>query len=222
MSNQKKRVIKVSLKTFFAFLSILIIPVYTIAFGTKESPFEYTLSNIGNFFNQDHNTSFIIWGTVTGLCFVIYMLYTFTKLDYKNKKARRYLIASNICLFLTVITPAMKDIMPFLHFMHVIYSTLFALFLVASIMLFIQYLSETNARISRLAFYLLLATVAVPVLTLFFMGLNGIVEILFFVCISIFLVTLNIILDLIDTKIPTKSRTTYKQKPNTAKKSKSA
>ncbi len=198
MSHKKKHYLKLSLKAFFAFLSVVTVPVYTIIFGTKESPFDYTLSNIGNFF--DYNTSFILWGIVTGTCLAGYLLYTFTKLDYKNRKAKRYLISSNVFLFLTVITPAIKDIMPFWHFMHVIYSGLFALFLIVSIMLFVQYFSEVNKRLGKLAYSLLTATVAIPVLTLFFMGLNGVVEILFFICISVFLLVLNIILDFVEYK----------------------
>ncbi len=204
MANNKKNQIKILLKTLFALISILTVPAYTIAFGTKESPYKYTLSNIGNFFG--HNTSFIIWGVVTGACIGSYMLYTFTKLDFKNKKAKKYLISSNVFLFLTVITPAIKDLMPFLHFMHVIYSGLFALFLIISIMLFIQYFSTLNKRLGALAYALLCATVAVPVLTLFFMGLNGIVEILFFVSISVFLMILNIILDYLEYKTYRKNK----------------
>jgi len=200
VKGDKNNAVKASLKALFAFMSILIVPVYTISFGSKESPFDYTLSNIGNFFN--HNTAFIIWGLVTGLCLVIYLLYTFAKLNYQNKRARRYIISSDIFLFLTVITPAIKDIMPFYHFMHVVYSALFALFLVASIMLFIRYFSEINRRLGKLAQTLLLVTAGIPLVTLFFTGLNGIVEILFFVCISLFLVILNVLLVIADKKSP--------------------
>jgi len=214
MNNKNNYRYKSTLKALFAFLSILIVPIYTIKFGTIESPFEYTLSNIGNFFG--HNTSFVLWGIVTGICLAMYLLYTFKKLDYTNKKSRGYLIASNVFLLLTVLTPAMKDIMPFIYFIHVVNSILFPLFLIASIMLFVQYFSIRNKRFGKLAYALLLATVATPILMLFFMGLNGLVEILFFVCISIFLLILNILLDFVEIRIPVstfvKSRKNYNKK----------
>ena len=216
-NNNKKRCIHNSLQTLFVSVSILTVPAYTIFLGTKKSPFKYTLSNIANLF--DYNTSFIVWGIVTGTCFLVYLLWTFTKLDYKNKRARGYLIASNVFLLLTVTTPAIKDVMPLLHFMHVICSVLFALFLILSIMLFIQYFSIRDRWLGKIAFTLFLATVAIPMFTLFFMGLNGVVEILFFVCISIFLIILNVILNFVEQRIPIRPRKSNDSKDSSSNKS---
>lgn len=179
-------------QTVFAVLSLLLIPIYTLIFGTKENPWENTLSGIGNAY--DHRLSFILWGIITGMAILYYSFYIFEKMDFMNKKARRYMVASQVFLLLTVLTPALKSVFPFWHFMHVIYSGLFALFMVIAILLFIQFLSKNNQRLSKTVFVILLSCVGISILALFFMGLNGVVEILFFIGISIFLGILNFVL----------------------------
>ena len=136
MAQDKKDKIKktkrITAQALFATLSISLIPIYTLIFGTKENPFENTLSGIGNAF--DHKLSFIFWGSLTGLAIAYYTLYMFSKIGYQNKAARRFLYGSQACLVLTVLTPALKDVFPVWHFIHVTFSTLFALFFVASIL----------------------------------------------------------------------------------------
>ena len=197
MAQDKKDKIKktkrITAQALFATLSISLIPIYTLIFGTKENPFENTLSGIGNAF--DHKLSFIFWGSLTGLAIAYYTLYMFSKIGYQNKAARRFLYGSQACLVLTVLTPALKDVFPVWHFIHVTFSTLFALFFVASILLFLQYLSRSNTGLSKKSFFLLVACVGISIVSLFFMGLNGVVEILFFIGISVFLFVLNIYLN---------------------------
>lgn len=194
-SNTKKSFIfkNHAAQTVFAVLSLLLIPVYTLIFGTKENPWEYTLSNIGNIF--DHRLSFIIWGIITGMAILYYTIYIFERMDFMSRNARRYMVASQVFLVLTVLTPALKIAFPFWHFIHVIFSGLFALFLVISLLLFIQFLAKNNQRLSKRVLVLLMSCVGISILALFFMGLNGIVEILFFVGIFIFLTILTFILN---------------------------
>jgi uncharacterized membrane protein len=49
--------------------SIIMIPLLTLLFGLRESPFNYTLSMIGNWFG--HFNIFIIWGIVTAILLII-------------------------------------------------------------------------------------------------------------------------------------------------------
>lgn len=192
-SLKRKQAKKLTAQALFAFFSIALVPIYTLIFGTKEDPFLYTLSGIGNAF--DHKLSFIFWGSITGLALVFYTLYVFAKIDYRDKRSRRFLYGSHICLILTVVTPALKDVFPVWHFIHVVFSTLFSLFLVASILLFLQYLSKSNQELSKKSLFLLIGCVGMSVASLFLMGLNGVVEILFFIGISVFLFVLGIYLD---------------------------
>jgi len=189
----KQRAKRLTAQAVFALLSLMLMSVYTLIFGTKESPWENTLSGIGNSFN--HRLSFIFWGLITGMSILYYTLYIFEKMDFANKRARRYLISSQAFLIFTVFIPALKSVFPFWHFIHVLCTCLFALFFIISILLFIQYLAKSNQRLSKTALFLFLSCVGVSILALFIMGLNGVVEILFFVGISIFLAILGVILN---------------------------
>ena len=111
-----KRVKYLATKKCYVILSIIIAPILTILFATIESPFIYSMSNIGYHFNVGYTLSFIIWGIVTALCVTVYILYTFTKANFSNKKAMTYLILSDISIILTVLTPAIMHIShPFEH-----------------------------------------------------------------------------------------------------------
>lgn len=58
---------KVKYEDRFAIIATLIISVITLSFGTRESPFDYTLSMIGNRF--DARLEFIVWGIITASFF---------------------------------------------------------------------------------------------------------------------------------------------------------
>ena len=212
---QNKKTKRITAQALFATLSIMLIPTYTLVFGTRENPFMHTLSGIGNAF--DHKLSFIFWGSLTGLSLAYYTLYVFSKIGYQDKTARRFLYGSQGCLIMTVLTPALKDMFPVWHFIHVTFSTLFALFFVASILLFLQYISRSHQDISKKSFFLLIACVGISVLSLFLMGLNGVVEILFFIGISVFLFVLNIYLDSIAKEQPGIARSKKRRKPGKKK-----
>lgn len=112
-----------------------------------------------------------------------------------------------------MLTPALKDAFPVWHFVHVVFSTLFALLFVASILLFLQYLSKSNQELSKKSLFLLIACVGFSVLSLFLMGLNGVVEILFFIGIAVFLFVLGIYLDkFVDKQLRIKARKKKKGK----------
>lgn len=184
---------KISVQAVFAFLSLLLIPMYTLSFGMMENPWENTLSGIGNKF--DHRLSFIVWGIITGMAILYQFFYIYEKMDFSDKRARRYMIASQVFLVMTVFTPALKSVFPVWHFIHVLFANFFAIFLIISVLLFIQFLSRSNQRLSKTALYTLISCVGVSVIALFIMGLNGVVEILFFIGIAVFMTILRIILN---------------------------
>ncbi|MDA3836227.1 MAG: hypothetical protein PF542_01255 [Nanoarchaeota archaeon] len=173
--------------------SIFIIPLLTIYFGIRKSPFKYTLSMIGNWFDLEYRLRFIIWGIVTSIILTIFIIQIYKKTQFKNKKAFRYLYASGVLLVLTVITPTItKEIVPFelrtVHIsMHAIYGLFFAITLIFSLYLFSKYLSEINKELSTKAIRGLILTVGVPFLTLIIFGMTGLFEILFFIAITLFL-----------------------------------
>jgi hypothetical protein len=187
---KEKRIVA---KSIFAAISIALIPIYTIYFGFLESPTKYTLSNIGNFF--DYRINFIIWGVVTGGLLVGFILFTYRKARFNNQRAKRFLIVSDIFLVLTVATPAFHESLRFWYYIHLLSATLFPLFLVASLLFFMHFLSVNNRKVYSKSLFFLMFSVGFPVSLLFVFGkLTGLAEIAFFVCISGFLALLNIYL----------------------------
>jgi hypothetical protein len=176
--------------------SIIMIPLLTLLFGLRESPFNYTLSMIGNWFG--HFNIFIIWGIVTAILLIITISNIFNKFNFKNKKATIFLLLSGIFLILTVLTPMLpQEIVTqelrrwFIFNFHFLFAVIFSLFLVLSLYLFSKYLSSVNKKLSLRSFRWLLITVGGSIFTLFIFGKTGIFQLFFFICLSIFLLILH-------------------------------
>jgi hypothetical protein len=178
--------------------AIITIPLYTLAFGFSESPFQYTLSMMGNYFDWDHRLNFITWGIITGALFVFYISWLFTKTGFKNPRAKRWLRLSNSFLVLTVLTPSIKGVFPICTQLHLLFTILFALSLVLSMLFFVTYLSEINQNITHKSLKWALIIVGGSLLSLFIFGKTGIFEIFFFVSFSIYLIVLGLWLQKID------------------------
>lgn len=133
----------------FAFLLLVLVSVLTLIFGTKESPFFYTMSGIGN--DCGYQLSFIIWGVVRELVLSGFTLYLFKKAGYKDWRVRIVLFSSIVCLVVTVLTPAIRGMFPFLYFVHVVFSSLFAVLLVTAVLLFIQYIARSDRAVQNRA-----------------------------------------------------------------------
>ncbi len=179
------------------FFSIIMIPLLALLFGLKESPFQYTFSMIGNWF--DNKAIFIVWGMVTALLLLIAIIHIYQKTSFKDKRAYRFVYLSLLFLVLTVLTPTVYND-PWHHEIreralsfnaHGLFGVLFAVFLVVSLFLFSQYLSLINQKLSIKSVSWLLITVGGSLLFLFLFGMTGIFEIFFFVSLSIFLMVIN-------------------------------
>lgn len=181
---------KVKYEDRFAIIATLIISVITLSFGTRESPFDYTLSMIGNRF--DARLEFIVWGIITASLLTLYVLHLFKLGAFQNKKARRHLIRSGIFLILTVLIPAIEELWPILHKMHALFGALFGFSLVISIYYFIKYIEIFNRRLFSISFLLLMLSAGGSILLLFLSGNNGLYEIFFFISICLVLLFLEI------------------------------
>jgi hypothetical protein len=179
-------------RAFLATFSIITIPIYTLLFATKESPFQYTLSQIGNFFGWDHRKDFIIWGLITGGGYMYYLGFLFNQTYFQNKKGRVWLFLSNMFLVLTVFTPSMKELLPFFTGLHILFSTLFAVSLVLSTAFFIEYLGRINAEITARSTTWGIIVIGGSVISLFVFGKTGIFELFFLITFSISLIALGL------------------------------
>jgi hypothetical protein len=169
---------------YLALYALLIIPLYTWLFATKESPFYFTMSMIGNM--GDHRINFIIWGIVTGFLITFYIARMYMMKSFKNPRAHRLLIWSHLFLVLTVIVPAV-DTLPFLKQVHALMAVLFGLSLLTSLYLFIRYLGEIDEKLSTRSTWMLFTVLLGSIGLFFLLGNTGVFEIFFFFSLTLFL-----------------------------------
>ncbi|WP_209330140.1 hypothetical protein [Lunatimonas salinarum] len=174
---------------YLAIFAILVIPTYTFLFGTKESPFYFTLSMIGNL--VEYRTGFIIWGVVTGLLLTFYIYRLYVLKAFFHRKAKKLLIGSLFFLVLTVLIPAVEEL-PFWNSLHAVVAVLFAFSLTASLYLFIRYLAAIDEKITVRSTWMLFSIIGISVGLFFILGNTGIFELFFFLSISAFLVLLKV------------------------------
>lgn len=174
---------------YLAIFAVLVIPTYTFLFGTKESPFYFTLSMIGNL--VEYRTGFIIWGVVTGLLITFYVYRLYVLKAFQHRKAKKLLFGSLMFLVLTVIIPAVEEL-PFLKKLHAVMAVLFALSLTASLYLFIRFLGQIDQQITVRSTWMLFTIVGVSVGLFFLLGNTGIFELFFFFSLSLFLILLKV------------------------------
>lgn len=172
--------------------AIIIIPLFTIFLGTKRPPSQYTLSMIGNRF--DYRFQYILWGIITGGLLVYYILHLFKKSNYTEKRAKKFLIWSDIFLMLTVLIPALEEIMPLFAFMHRFFAAAFGISLIASLYFFILYISKDDNTVKRRYLMMLFVIVAGSVFFYFIFGNTGIFELFFFISITLYLIILSTLL----------------------------
>jgi len=176
----------------FGIFAILIV---TFLFAIKKSPFNYTFSMIGNWFN--YRLEFIVWGILTGTFLSFYLIHLFKEIKIKNKKTFWYAYASGIFLTLTVLTPtriqepiekALRQ--PHLD-LHLFWAILFIFFTIATLYTFSKYLSSINKKLSIKSLKLLLITIGGSIAFLTIFGMTGIFEIFFFTALFIYLTIID-------------------------------
>lgn len=174
---------------YLAIFAVVVIPLYTYLFGTNESPFNYTLSMIGN--QMEYRLRFIIWGVVTGFLLTFYIARMYVMKSFSHPRAHRLLLWSHIFLVLTVIIPAV-DHLPFLKGLHALMAVLFGLSLITSLYLFIRFLGEIDEHISFRSGRMLLIVLLGSIGLFFLLGNTGIFELFFFFSLAVFLAVLRI------------------------------
>lgn len=173
---------------YVAIFAMIVIPLYTYLFATKESPFYYTMSMIGN--TPEYRWAFIIWGAITAMLISFYIYRLYVLKAFRNRKANKLLVASLVFLILTVVIPAVEA-MPFLKQLHAVVAVFFALSLTASLYLFIRYLAAIDQEISIRSSWMLLGILGISIGLYFILGNTGIFELFFFFSLSVFLLLLK-------------------------------
>lgn len=168
--------------------------VFTILFGTLESPFDYTLSNIGNHFSMEYRLLFIIWALTCALAIQFAIISLIKLEEFTHKYCTTFVILASISLIATGLVPAVIEDNPFWHAIHTITSGLTALFLLLSLVPFVKHLSRENPRLRAIIAIWFSVIWAGSILLLIFFGKTGMFEIWFFVSNILFLLYLSLIL----------------------------
>ena len=178
--------------------ALITIPIFTILFAIEKSPFNYTLSMIGNWFGLEERIEFIVWGIFTAFMLAFFLKNIYIETRFNDGKANYMLYLSSLFLILAVFVPTVnrepipKELRPFLYFnLHVLFVVLFAVFLTISLYMFTKYLSKKtkNGSVSPVKYLMFTSGISILLLTIF--GMTGIFEISFFTSLSIFLIILE-------------------------------
>lgn len=174
-------------------MSVLLLAlVVTFVYGTLEDPFEYTFSNIGNFFT--YRLFFILWAILTGIAIQSSILALFRLENYMDKMKIRFVVLSVFFLILTAIIPALKDIYPFWHLIHTLFAGLHALFLLLSFVPFTSYVARENPRLRKVILVWEVVIWGGGIFALALLGKSGLFEMWFFVTMIVFLLYLSLVL----------------------------
>ena len=133
---------------------------------------------------------FIIWGIMNGLLlsFVIIRLYVLN--SFRDHRARNLLICSSVFLTLTVFIPFMQNHWV-LSKIHDLTAFAFGASIIASLYLFIRFLSKKRKMIYHWSRKWFSFIVSISILLYFVFGSTGIFELFFFIGLSLFLGALN-------------------------------
>lgn len=171
---------------------LLLTLIMTAIYGTLENPFKYTLSNIGNFFS--YREIFIVWAIVAGITIQTACVSLFRLEKYEQRRSFTFIIYASIALVATAIIPALKDSFPFWHFVHVLTSIFYALFLILGLQPFLHYVSRENPRLRKIIAIWQYLIVGGGFLSIIIFGMSGIFEIWCIATLTIFLLYLSLIL----------------------------
>lgn len=164
----------------------------TVVYGTLENPFIYTFSNIGNFF--DYRALFIVWAIVSGIAIQVSIQALFRLEEYQAKAKYTFAALSSVFLILTAIIPALKDIYPFWHFLHTAFAVIYALFILITLVPFVNWVSRENPRLKLVLQIWMIVIWIGSLLPLIILGKSGLFEMWFFVTVIMFMLYLSMIL----------------------------
>lgn len=192
--NRRLTLEQIKRQRMFIISYLLFALVLTIAFGTLEDPFRYTLSNIGNRFGWGPRIMFIIWALISGTGIEISFIYIMKLINYSDRKTKVFIGLTSFSIIMTGLVPALKNEFPFWHNLHFITSGSIAIFFFFAIVPLMKNIIRIIPEYRRLI-YIWMGVIwigSITVLILF--KWSAMFEIWFFVTIILFLIYLTFIL----------------------------
>lgn len=162
----------------FGFLSLVLIPIYTVRFATNESLIDSNMSLIGG---AEKYKEFVIWGILCVVFFQTFLNYLFMLTRYDNRLTRGLLHTACSLLLLTVFTPFVPDALPVAAMFHNVFAMSAALLTMVVILRLVLHLAKCDLRIHRKALTFFVFSVGLSALLLLVTGISGLLEVVFIV-----------------------------------------
>jgi len=194
METKKLTYKQVYRQRMFIISYLLFALVLTIAFGTLEDPFRYTLSNIGNRFGWGPRLMFIIWAVIAGSAIEISFIFIMKLIRYSNRKCNLFIGLTTGSIILTGLIPALKNELPFWHNLHLITSGLIAFFFLFALAPLVKYILTIIPEYKWFIYGWMVVIWAGSITLLILFNITAMFEIWFFVTIILFLIYLTVIL----------------------------
>jgi len=207
---EQKELIKQRRIRIFVMSILVAALLLTTIYGTLENPFQYTFSNIGNFFT--YRLFFIIWAIVVGTAIYLSILALYRLEQYRRKEAFLFIALASVFLVLTSLVPALKELYPFWHWIHWVCAIIHAIFMFLALTPFAIWVSRENPRLRMVLKIWLVVIWVGSVFPLLFFGKNGLFEMWFFSSVILFLLYLSLVL--FEEKIVKMSVAFLKDEPN--------
>lgn len=166
--------------------------VLTLVYGLLETPFIYTLSNIGNLF--EYRLFFIVWSMITGISIQFTVVVLFRLEGYKTKYGYTYIGLSAAFLIITALVPAIANVYKILWVVHTATATLHALFFFLAVVPFSLWVSKENPRLRKIIYVWQIIIYGGSISMLIIFQRGGLFELWFYVTNIIYLLFLSLVL----------------------------
>lgn len=180
-------------QTRTAIMSMLVSAlVLTLVYGLLETPFIYTLSNIGNLF--PNRLFFIVWSIITGIAIQFTVVVLFRLEEYKTKHGYLFIGLSASFLVITAFVPADVESFPHLWIVHTATAGLHALFLFLAVVPYSNWVAKENPRLLKIIniWQIVIYGGSISMLVIFRRG--GMFELWFYISNIVYLLYLSLVL----------------------------
>ncbi|MBU1020117.1 MAG: hypothetical protein KJ847_02800 [Firmicutes bacterium] len=166
--------------------------VLTVIYGTMENPFQYTLSKIGNRFNN--RIFFIFWAMFTGFAIQSSVVALFRLEKYNMVRSYKYIVIGTGFLILSALSPSLMELYPLWTWVHIITAGLYGVFFSLSVAPFMIWVSRENPRLQLVIKIWTIVIWAGSISWMLLLGNTGIFELWFFLSAIVFLLYLSLTL----------------------------
>ncbi|MBN2604760.1 MAG: hypothetical protein JXR62_02905 [Bacilli bacterium] len=166
--------------------------VVTVIYGTMENPFQYTLSKIGNRFNN--RIFFIVWAMFTGFAIQTSVVALFRLEKYNMARSYKYIVIGTGFLILSALSPSIMEVYPLWTWVHIITAGLYGVFFSLSVAPFMIWVSRENPRLRIVIKVWTIVIWAGSISWMLLLGNTGIFELWFFLSAIVFLLYLSLTL----------------------------